>query len=75
MNWLEKFLLQPNLQVDEWVAFATCLLLVVFCGFVIRIGIAVENHNKRNAPLPPPHHSAERMYDIQYFIRAIGRKQ
>lgn len=75
MNWLEKFLLQPNLQTDEWIAFATILLLLIFCVFVITISVLVERATKTGVAVPPPHHSTERMYGIQYFLRAIGRKK
>lgn len=74
MNWLEKFLLQPNLQPDEWLAFATCLLLVIFCVFVITISVLVERATKTGMALPKPDRATERMYGIQYFLRAIGRK-
>lgn len=74
MNWLEKFLLQPNLQTDEWIAFATCLLLMVFCVLVITISAAVERASQRRPLLPKPDRATERMYGIQYFLRAIGRK-
>lgn len=74
MNWLEKFLLQPDLHTDEWIAFATILLLLIFCVFVITISALVQHATKTHGAIPPPHHSTERMYGIQYFLRAIGRK-
>lgn len=56
-----------------WVIFigvgiAACVWLVV-AGLILARLI-----NVYPTALPPPARAAERMYGIQYFIRAIGRK-
>jgi hypothetical protein len=56
-----------------WVIFigvgiAACVWLVV-AGLILARLINVYPKD-----LPPPARAAERMYGIQYFIRAIGRK-
>lgn len=61
-----------------WVAIIGSLICVlVYASIVVVITLSLCDWVKRRRVqevLPPPDRAAERMYDIQYFIRAIGRK-
>lgn len=52
------------------VAIASLVWLAVVCVILARIG----GYKPTRYALPPPDRAAERMYGVQYFIRAIGRK-
>lgn len=58
-----------------WVAFiGVGIAALVWLTIVGLIMGKLFGYDPRKCSYPPPDRAAERMYDIQYFVRAIGRK-
>ena len=60
------------------IVICTGLCVLTFFALGIVVGMwCIESWNRKRAsryPLPPPDRAAERMYDQQYFDRAVGKK-
>jgi hypothetical protein len=48
---------------------------IAACVWLVIVGLVLDRLiNNYPKALPPPDRASERMFGIQYFIRAIGRK-
>ena len=58
-----------------WVTWiGTGIALLVFATLIVLLLVDFVRAGYRRVVLPPPDRAAERMYDQQYFDRAVGKK-